>query len=193
MIRHASTGWNESGRIQGRTDVPLSAFGRAQAAAWRLPPDWVDTPCTTSPLRRARETAKLLGFADATCDARLAEMGWGAFEGHRLDQLRAELGPALAELERLGLDFQPPGGESPRAVAARLSALLRELAATGVQDHLLVTHKGVLRACLVLALGWDMRGKAPVRLDPEEALLFRLDGTGAPTFLEPVPLRRVAS
>jgi probable phosphoglycerate mutase len=192
MIRHASTGWNESGRIQGQTDVPLSALGRAQAAAWRLPPGWVDVPCITSPLRRARETAELLGFADAACDSRLAEMGWGAFEGRRLDQLRAELGPAMAELERLGLDFQPPGGESPRAVAARLSELLRELAATA-DDRLLVTHKGVLRACLVLAFRWDMRGKPPVRLDPDQALTFRLDSTGDPIFLGPVPLRSVAS
>jgi probable phosphoglycerate mutase len=120
-------------------------------------------------------------------------MDWGTFEGRRLDELRAELGPAMVELERLGLDFQPPGGESPRAVAARLSGLLRELAASAAaQDHLLVTHKGVLRACLALALGWGMRGKAPVRLDSEQALLFRLDHAGNPTFLEPVSLRRVA-
>lgn len=188
LIRHAATGWNKAGLIQGRTDVPLSGTGRRQAAGWRLPPGWAAAACVTSPLRRAVETAEILGFAAPAVDARLAEMGWGAYEGRRLADLRAELGPALAERESLGLDFRPPGGESPREVAERLAAFLHDLAARE-RDHLLVAHKGVLRAALALALGWDMRGKPPVRHGPERALLFRLPRDGALAFLDAVPLR----
>ena len=83
----------------------------------------------------------------------------------------------MRDLEAMGLDFQPPGGESPRMVATRLAACLRELAATG-RDHSIVTHKGVLRASLVLALGWDMRGRPPVRYDPDRALLHDVDAIG---------------
>jgi len=59
VLRHASTEWNELGRMQGRRDVPLSDAGRAQAAAWRVEPvegcvDWC-----TSPLQRATQTARL--------------------------------------------------------------------------------------------------------------------------------------
>src|SRR5687768_10229826 len=129
LIRHASTGWNESGRIQGQTDVPLSARGRAEASAWRLPSGFGEAVCRTSPLARARETAAILGFAAAPTDARLAEMRWGMFEGRKLAELRAEHGQAMRELEALGLDFRPPGGESPRQVAERLAGCLRELAA----------------------------------------------------------------
>lgn len=189
LIRHASTSWNESGRIQGQTDVPLSPFGRAQAASWRLPPGWADAPCITSPLLRARETAAILGLEAVAQDTRLAEMRWGVFEGRTLAGLRAELGPAMEDLEALGLDFQPPGGESPRSVAARLGTCLRDLAAEPRDRVVLVTHKGVLRASLILALGWDMQGKPPVRYDPERALIFRLDRTGRPSFLEAVLLR----
>jgi probable phosphoglycerate mutase len=188
LIRHASTSWNEAGRIQGQTDIPLSPEGCRQVAGWRLPPGFAEAACVASPLRRARQTAELLGFPEPATDRRLAEMRWGRFEGRTLAELRAEHGPAMAEREHMGIDFQPPGGESPRLVAERLRACLRDLAGRGT-DHLLVTHKGILRASLILALGWEMRGKPPVRYDPERALVFRLDPSGAPTFLEAWPLR----
>jgi len=37
FIRHASTSWNEEGRMQGRRDVPLSERGRAQVRTWSVP------------------------------------------------------------------------------------------------------------------------------------------------------------
>ncbi|HEY9538315.1 MAG TPA: histidine phosphatase family protein, partial [Kiloniellaceae bacterium] len=37
-IRHGATAWNAAGRIQGRSDQPLSPAGRAAVAAWQLPP-----------------------------------------------------------------------------------------------------------------------------------------------------------
>jgi broad specificity phosphatase PhoE len=187
LIRHASTSWNEQGRIQGQTDVPLSPAGRAQAAAWRLPHAFGDAGCLTSPLERAHSTARLLGFTDPPCDPRLREMGWGSFEGRTLGELRADRAAGMHDLESAGLDFQPPGGETPRLVAARLAAVLRELAGTG-RDHVLVTHKGVLRASLVLALDWDMLGKPPVRYEPELALVHRLDREGGLTFEAALPL-----
>lgn len=188
LIRHASTAWNEDGRIQGRTDIPLSPSGRAQARAWRLPNGFTCARCVTSPLCRARETAELLGFPDALVDTRLAEMSWGRFEGRRLPELRDELGQELADNERRGLDFRPPGGESPREVARRLADVLRDATRDG-RDQLLVTHKGVLRVSLVLSLGWDMCGKPPVRFDPERALLLSLAPDGIPSFVASEPLR----
>jgi broad specificity phosphatase PhoE len=189
LIRHASTAWNEEGLIQGRTDIPLSPAGREQVASWRLPDGFAGARCVTSPLSRARETAALLGFPDPPSDARLAEMSWGDFEGRRLADLREELGDALADNERLGFDFRPPGGETPREVAARLADFLRDEATALCDDLLLVAHKGVLRAALVLTLGWDMRDKPPVRYDPERALLLSV-GSRKASFLASEPLRR---
>lgn len=171
LIRHASTAWNEEGRIQGHTDIPLSPLGRAQVAAWRLPPGFEGGPCTTSPLARARETAAGLGFTDADTDARLAEMRWGEFEGRTLADLRQDPSIRMGDLEAMGVDFCAPGGESPRQVAGRLAACLRDLAARGT-DRTVIAHKGVLRASLILSLGWDMLGKPPVAYDGEQALIF---------------------
>ena len=188
LIRHASTSWNEAGQIQGQTDIPLSPLGRMQVAAWRLPAEVAAWHCITSPLSRARETADLLGFTEAMVDPRLVEMRWGDFEGHSLSALRDEQGERMRELEALGLDFRPPGGESPREVAARLTACLRDLAVTE-RDHLIVAHKGILRASLVLACGWDMLGKPPVRYDGERALIFTLSPIGVLHLLRVEPLR----
>jgi probable phosphoglycerate mutase len=44
-----------------------------------------------------------------------------------------------------------------------------------------ITHKGVIRAVLSLATGWDMKDKPPHRLSWSSAQLFRLDAAGQPS------------
>lgn len=178
FIRHAPTAWNEAGRIQGHHDEPLSPTGRTRAAGWRVPERFEEAACLSSPLRRALQTAQLMKCRMVAQDARLKEMDWGAYEGQTLDGLRAAVGPAMAEAEQRGLDFQPPGGETPRMVAARLRELLDELAPQE-QDRVLFTHKGVMRALVVLATGWQMLGRAPLRPARDEAIQVALATDGA--------------
>ena len=187
MLRHGATAWNLARRIQGRLDLPLVEAGRRRVRRWHLPAPWREAPCLTSPLARARETAALLGFADARPEPRLIEMDWGGFTGWRLADLRTLMGERMAALEALGLDFRPPRGESPREVAARLGDLLRALAEDG-GDRLLITHKGVRRAALVLACGWRMTGRPPLRLADDAGLLLELDAEGRPGAARSLPL-----
>ena len=179
LIRHGPTAWTEARRIQGRTDIPLSEHGRRGLAGLRPPPALQGAAWVASPLRRATETARLLGADAAPDEPRLIEMDWGAWEGRTLAELRAELGPAMRENEDRGLDFTPPGGESPRAVQARLAPWLREVA-RAQRPTVAVTHKGVIRALFALAAGWDMTGKPPVRLDWACVHVFTLDARGHP-------------
>ena len=37
ILRHAPTGWNAEGRLQGSTDIALSPLGETLARSWRLP------------------------------------------------------------------------------------------------------------------------------------------------------------
>ncbi|MFQ6016975.1 MAG: histidine phosphatase family protein [Kiloniellaceae bacterium] len=199
LIRHGPTDWTAEGRIQGRSDRPLSAAGRDTVRGWRLPPEMSprsahDWRWLTSPLRRARETAALLcpapGHAAARPEPALIEMHWGDWEGRRLEDLRAQGGAKLAEAEARGLDFRPPGGESPREVQARLKPLLARLAAAG-RATAAVTHKGVIRALYALASGWDMTDKPPEKLHDACAHRFLLDPWGAPlTDRMNIPLTR---
>ena len=179
IIRHGPTEWNAEGRIQGHTDIPLSAAGRAAVAGWRVPGELAGFRWLASPLKRALETARLLG-AEPAIEPRLAEMNYGQWEGHRIDDLRAEQGDAMAENERRGLDMRPPGGESPRDLQQRLKPWLSEVGALG-EPTVAVAHNGVLRAVYSLASGWDMKDKPANKLKPACAHLFRVDTGGEPT------------
>jgi probable phosphoglycerate mutase len=180
LLRHARTAWNDLGRMQGRRDVPLSAAGRAEATAWRIP-DGGKVRWQASPLARARETATLMGATPLEIEPALIEMDWGEWEGATLAELRTRHGDAYAANARRGLDFRPPGGESPRDVIARLEPWIASLA--GRDDRTVaVAHNGVLRALVALATGWDMQSKPP-KLHPACAHRFAIDARGRPTLI----------
>jgi len=183
LVRHGPTAWNADGRIQGRADVPLSDAGRAMVALWRLPDGWAGLRWLSSPLARARQTATLMGV-DAGVEDRLIEMDWGRWEGRRLADLRADAGAAMAEAEARGLDLRPPGGESPRDVQARLLPLLAQIAADG-RNTGAVCHKGVMRAALALATGWDMTGKPPAKVRDGEAMVLDIGPGGTVRLSQP--------
>jgi broad specificity phosphatase PhoE len=165
ILRHAATIWNEQGRLQGMIDTPLSSAGRADARSWRLPAPVDRWRRMSSPLCRARQTAELVRPASAiAADSRLREMSFGLWEGRTLVELRAEGGDSFAAAERLGLDFHPPGGESPRMTMARIGGWVADVAAAG-EPVFAVSHKAVIRALLSLSTGWDMTGRQPIRLD----------------------------
>jgi len=191
LVRHGPTDWNERGRIQGRADPALSRRGRIEVASWRLPAGWAEARVLSSPLRRARETAALLSRQPPVVDDRLIEMDWGAWQGRRLADLRAEAPAAMATNEAGGLDFRPPGGESPREVCARVQALLGELAADP-RPVVAVCHKGVIRAALALASGWDMRSRPPLRIGRDRGCVLLCHGDDRVELGAPAPLGAAA-
>lgn len=174
LIRHGRTLWNEQGRMQGRSNIPLSPAGSDQVRSWQLPQAWARARWLSSPLCRATETAALLTARPVAIEPQLIEMDWGSWEGRTLESLRAEA-PAMAANEARGLDFRPEGGESPREVRARFASLVADLR----DDVVCVTHKGVIRAALSLATGWDMLSKPPLRLADDAALVLPPDGPPA--------------
>ncbi|HLI27083.1 MAG TPA: histidine phosphatase family protein [Chloroflexota bacterium] len=131
LVRHGETQWNREGRYQGRTDVPLTPAGRAQAAALaevlRAEPL---AAVYTSPLRRAYDTARPIAAAHGLApvvDARLMEIHQGAWEGLRPAEIERRW-PALyrrwlQEPETVRL----PGGETLAEVERRVLAALADL------------------------------------------------------------------
>ena len=179
FIRHGPTHWNALGRMQGRRDIPLSAEGRRAIAQWRVPHEVAhDARWLSSPLVRAVDTARHLAGSEPMLEPALTEMDWGAWEGYRHDEIERRDGDAFARNAARGLDFRPPGGESPRDVVARVARWL-ETVAGSAQPLVCVTHNGVLGALLSLATGWDKTGKPPIRLRP--ATLHRFDVQPGPT------------
>ena len=186
LIRHGITAWNVDRRIQGRTDIPLCPAGREALAARVLPRELKDLAWVASPLTRARETATILSgkaSEEIGIEDRLVEMSWGQWEGELLEDLRRRHGRAMVDNEARGRHFRPPGGESPFEVQARVRNWLADVARRGA-DVVAVTHKGVIRALVADALGWDMTGKAPVRLDWSAVHRFAADRDGGVEVVE---------
>lgn len=153
IMRHGKTEWNSERRLQGRTDMPLSAEGRAMAA--EAAQRYADTDfdiCYCSPLARATETAKILlggrGVPIIT-DGRLTEMGFGKYEGTGMG------GQIPAPLERLFLspaDYVPEeGAESFEGLFKRTGQFLNEIVAPllGEGKTVLIVGHGAMDASII--------------------------------------------
>ena len=163
LLRHAPTAWNGIHRFQGRSDIPLASTSAAELRRQRIPSPWIALKWYSSPLIRCVQTAQLLGKHVVTGSEDLIEMNWGEFEGMKLEQINEQIIQLGLHPDR-GLDLTPPGGESPRMVRERLETWLNRL--PGEQEAVVaVTHKGVIRAALSLATGWDMMSAFPRTVD----------------------------
>ena len=85
IIRHGKTDWNVAKKLQGWTDIPLNDEGikMAEDAAKNNSEIHFDI-CFCSPLKRARQTAKIFLEGRNTpivIDERIKEMGFGEYEG----------------------------------------------------------------------------------------------------------------
>lgn len=87
FVRHGETEWNRTGRLQGQSDIPLNAYGEAQAAFLRPRlAGYGFRSIAASPLLRARRTAEILnaelGLPIHFIDA-LMEIDVGHYAGTR--------------------------------------------------------------------------------------------------------------
>ena len=178
LIRHAPTTWNEQGKIQGRTDTPLSEDGRAQLADWEPPAALLAAEWWTSPLQRCRDTARHLAGRQVQADPLLQEMDWGDWSGERLPDLRARLGAEMERMEAMGWDFRPPNGESPSDLAGRFQQFAAKIGERG-QPAVAVTHRGMIRAAMALATGWNFLGKPPFKMTRAAVQVFWLNDDGS--------------
>ncbi|HLJ22306.1 MAG TPA: histidine phosphatase family protein [Stellaceae bacterium] len=176
LLRHGPTAWSREHRLQGRSNLPLDEAGRETVRGWRWPSDVGRSFWFTSPLERCIDTAVVLGL-DVTVVPELVEMDWGRWEGRTIAELRADPASESDAMEARGLDLLPPGGESPRMVQERLKPFLREIGGWGVRTGA-ITHKGVIRALLALATGWDMREPEPVKLAWDALHVFQVEPDG---------------
>ncbi|MGO9872288.1 MAG: histidine phosphatase family protein [Acidimicrobiia bacterium] len=163
LVRHGQTEWSASGRHTSRTDVPLTADGRAAAVA--LAPRLAVHEFSlvlSSPATRALDTARLAGFADAEVDADLHERDYGDIEGATTDEIRARGGEWSDWSVWTGA---VPGGETLAEVGTRASRVLaRADAAAG--DVLLFGHGHQLRILAAVALELAPGVGARLVLDP---------------------------
>jgi probable phosphoglycerate mutase len=157
LIRHGESSANAQGLLVGRTDAELTEEGRAQAASvghlLHAPIDAL----VTSPLRRARHTAALVGAGiAAVVDPRWVEVDYGEYECRPVGDVPSDVWRAW----RSNPQFRPEGGETLGEVAARVAAACDELFSdegAGARkpggDVVVVSHVTPIKAAVAWALG----------------------------------------
>jgi broad specificity phosphatase PhoE len=167
VVRHGETEWSRIKRHTGRTDIPLTGEGQAQART--LGPALAAITFAAvfvSPLQRALETSALAGYGDvAVVDPDLVEWDYGQYEGKTSDEIQ-EQRPGWTLFDDGTVD-----GETIGEVAARARHVIeRSRAVPG--DVLLFGHGHQLR---ILTALW-------LELAPRAAQHLQL-ATAAPSML----------
>jgi broad specificity phosphatase PhoE len=167
LLRHGQTEWSATGQHTGRTDIPLTARGIADAI--ELGPMLAGREIVaafSSPAARAMQTAELAGIAGRKQDPDLWEWDYGGYEGMTSEQIQRER-PGW-DLWRDGIipgDSAHPG-ETVDEVGTRTDRVIaRTLPYLVDGDVVLVAHGHVLR---VLTARW-------LGLPADCGRLFRLD------------------
>jgi len=156
LLRHGQTPMSVQKRYAGRSDVPLTDIGVAQAAAAakRLAQAGVGA-IMTSPLQRAVQTAEevaaVTGLPVVT-DEGFRETDFGAWEGLTFAEVR-ERWPSEMTAWLADSAVAPPGGESLAEVSERVTAALHRLLADRKgQTILIVSHVTPIKTLVAAAV-----------------------------------------
>ncbi|GAB4292685.1 MAG: alpha-ribazole phosphatase family protein [Thiohalomonadaceae bacterium] len=180
LIRH---GEPVGGRkYRGQVDDPLSDKG------WRQMREAVGAHCpwqaiVSSPLVRCAAFAEELAARHGLplqLDARLMEIGFGAWEGKTAAELMADDPERLARFWRDPLNHTPPGAETLPAFRERVIAGWQDLLVQHAGRHVLVVgHAGMMRMIIREVL--DMPLDRLFRLQVGNAAItrIRIDGSGS--------------
>src|SRR3954454_8006638 len=148
LARHGETAWTLTGQHTGRTDIPLTARGEADARRLgdRLKP-LSFAVVLTSPLHRPRRPCELAGLGDR-CETEpdLREWDYGEFEGLKTAEIRQRR--ADWSLFRDGC----PGGETADQVGVRADHVIARLR-DAAGDAVVFAHGHLLRVLTARWLG----------------------------------------
>jgi broad specificity phosphatase PhoE len=171
LLRHGETEWSRAGKHTGRTDVPLTRKGVADAEALapmvtrRVAGDRL-VAVFASPAQRAQRTAALAGLTVTKTDPDLWEWDYGGYEGITTAEIqRKRPGWSLWRDGVIPGDAEHPG-ETIEEVGARVDRVLKRAAPLLKDgDVALVAHGHVLRVLTARWLGLPPAGGRHFRLD----------------------------
>ena len=167
LIRHAAVDGVERQLLVGASDVPAGSQGlrelvRLAPVLEGFRPDaWYCSPQlrVRQTMARLEELCKMGG--KPVMDERLREIDFGRWEMKSFAEI-AGAEPELIAGWTEYTHFVFPEGEAVAAFCVRAAAVLADLRASGHREVAVVTHGGIIRTLICLALG----------LSPKQYLLF---------------------
>lgn len=180
LIRHGEPVGGR--RYRGRTDDPLSEKGWNQM--WTAVGDYRGwQQIVSSPLLRCAGFAYELGRKldiPVSIDERLAELGYGEWEGKTPEELTAHDPDLLLRYRRDPLDNRPPGAEELEGFAARVSAAWGQIREQHLGRHaLVVAHAGVIRMIVAQTLAMPLSHLFRIQVGNAAISRFTVEGEGA--------------
>lgn len=151
IVRHSMTEWNINNKVQGRSDIPLSAKGRVIAEERKGGLDGIAIDAVySSPLSRAVETAEIMTDRTPICDERLTEREFGIYDGTSyiaLDEsTRAKLFCDMKDIA---------GAEQSEEIFARTRSFLTDIKAKHNGQTVAVFSHAVSLSYLVYAVSHE--------------------------------------
>ena len=162
LIRHGETEWNKTNRLQGNSDVNLSAEGIEQAKLLteHTPFHAVDA-IYSSDLSRALTTAKILAakfHLPVIAERGLRETNFGDWEGRYISALVEEFPDDFGNFFIKPDKIKPPNGETFLESQARIMNALDEIIAEHEnQSIVVVCHGAAIRLIICAALDIRIR------------------------------------
>ena len=157
LIRHGTTLLNRENRYRGRRDVPLDQGGWEDAwgAARVLESQGIEA-VYTSPLRRARDTARIVadvaGLDDVVDLPGLVNLHYGEWEALTSREAETHDPVEFAKYQSYSTGATCPGGEALDVAAQRMKLSLRMLAALHPGGTVAaVSHAAMVRLAIVAA------------------------------------------
>ena len=158
LVRHGEPEEQVKGKCFGRTDPAMSELGRVQIQAkLEAIRNFNVRALYTSPLKRASESAAIIGASLRLCSIvspELQEINFGDFEGHSYGEIEEAYPQEYKLWMEHPTEIKFPGGESFAEMKARITTFQNTL------QHLhrgetvvLVSHGGTNRILLAAALG----------------------------------------
>ncbi|MBR1645873.1 MAG: histidine phosphatase family protein [Selenomonadaceae bacterium] len=165
LIRHGETEWNALGKLQGTSNVQLSAVGihQAKLLAAHAPFNTADA-IYSSDLIRARSTAEILAQRfnlKVRVMLELREANFGDWEGHSIKELAEDLNSNFETFFTAPEICHPPHGETSFDCQTRVVGAIKKIVAENKSSNdkriIVISHGAAIRLFLCWVLGMPIR------------------------------------
>lgn len=187
LVRHGLTDWNEEGRWQGFTDIPIGKEGKAeiQKAAQTISNLRIDLAYTSNLLRTKQTYDEICNSLNLSCpllhESALNERDYGIYTGKNKWEIEKEIGKKEFQNLRRGFDYPVPAGETLKDVYSRVVPFYKQVILPDLiqgKNILLVSSGNTFRALIKYLENLSNKEVEKLELGFGDVYVFEVDTNG---------------